>query len=82
MPYIPQKDRQRASVVPATAGELNYAVTTLALEYVERNGKSYQTFADIISSLEGAKAEFYRRVVAPYEDGKCATNGDVYEEVR
>jgi hypothetical protein len=28
--------------------------------------------------LTDAAAEFYRRVVAPYEDAKRAENGDVY----
>jgi len=41
-------------------------------------GPSYQTINDIIGALEGAKMEFYRRVVVPYEDKKIKDNGDVY----
>ena len=41
-------------------------------------GNSYATINDIIGALEGAKMEFYRRVVAPYEDEKIKENGDVY----
>jgi hypothetical protein len=33
---------------------------------------------DVVGALEGAKAEFQRIVVAPYEDKKMAENGDVY----
>jgi hypothetical protein len=29
------------------------------------------------AALECAKLEFYRRIVVPYEDGRCAANGDV-----
>jgi hypothetical protein len=79
MPYIKQEDRPRVDLGNmAVAGELNYTLTKAALRYVEQHGKSYQTFNDIIGALEGAKAEFYRRVVAPYEDEKIKQNGDVY----
>jgi len=33
---------------------------------------------DIEGTLHSVLLEFYRRVVAPYEDEKCKTNGDVY----
>ena len=39
---------------------------------------TYQTMNDIIGALEGAKLEFYRRVVVPYENDKIEQNGDVY----
>ena len=29
-------------------------------------------------ALEGAKLEFYRRIVAPYEELKIKENGEVY----
>lgn len=79
MPYIKQKDRTRAAHSPETAGELNFQITQAIQDYVHRNGKSYQTINDVVGALEGAKAEFQRRVVAPYEDTKIATNGDVYD---
>jgi len=81
VPYIKQRDRERAEPVLAvcnTAGELNFAFTKLAIEYVGRHGLSYQTCNDIVGALDGAKAEFQRRVVAPYEDKKIIENGDVY----
>jgi uncharacterized protein DUF6899 len=60
------------------AGDVNYAMTRLALEFVRRHGKSYQTLNAVMGIFECAKAEMYRRLVAPYEEGKCYANGDVY----
>lgn len=82
MPYI--KGGRRVHVCPAvpddveTAGELNYQFTMLVRAYVAARGLSYQTINDVVGALEGAKAEFQRRVVAPYEDTKIKENGDVY----
>lgn len=87
MPYIKKDDRQKfygpgmlsLEMDAATnAGELNYAVTQLIMAYFELNGRRYQQINDIIGALEGAKMEFYRRVVAPYEQEKMKENGDVY----
>jgi hypothetical protein len=80
MPYIKEKERTRASHSPETAGELNFQLTQVIQDYVHRNGLTYQTLNDVIGALEGAKAEFQRRVIAPYEDTKIATNGDVYDQ--
>lgn len=83
MPYITPDDRQRLKEgsLPATAGELNYAFTVAALDYMKAKGTSYQTFNDIVGALEGAKLELYRRMVAGYEDQKMFRNGDVYTEL-
>lgn len=81
MPYISKDDRQRAPdprYAPQTPGELNYAITLLIIEYLQRKGKSYTFINDCLGALEGAKLEFYRRVVVPYENAKMAENGDVY----
>jgi len=82
MPYIPRGRRSDIAVTsdnePENAGELNYRFTMDIKWYVENHGASYQTFNDILGALEGAKLEFYRRVVAPYEDKKIIENGDVY----
>ena len=75
MPYIPQDRRGR---LPETAGELNYAFTWVINQYLGLKGDSYQTLNDIIGALEGAKLEFYRRVVVPYEEIKMQENGDVF----
>lgn len=78
MPYIKQVDRVLASQTPKTPGDLNYAFTTLIKTYMENNKLSYQTINDIVGALEGAKLEFYRRIVINYENTKLAQNGDVY----
>lgn len=79
MPYIKEEDREHIANGgrPRTAGELNYLLTLCTLDYVEDNGKSYQTYNDILGALEGCKLEMYRRRVAPYEDLKIKENGDV-----
>lgn len=58
-------------------GELNYCITVLVHEYLKAHGQSYRTMNDCIGVLDAAKAEFYRRVVAPYEDIKIEQNGDI-----
>ena len=79
MPYIVKSHRARFNSradVPRTAGELNYVITKTIMEYYYNGG--YQEINDVLGALEGAKLEFYRRVVAPYEDTKIEENGDVY----
>ena len=81
MPYIKQKNREsllRYPLASADAGELNYSITKLIDGYVSLYGLKYETLNAIVGVLECAKAEFYRRVVAPYEDLKIQENGDVY----
>lgn len=85
MPYIDRIKRQGLTPVtpdPATnAGELNFQVTCLIQDYVKNHGLKYETLNAVVGALESAKAEFQRRVVAPYEDEKRGLNGDVYEDV-
>lgn len=81
MPYITQGRRaelDRGFDEPRTAGELNYVLTREIRNYWGRSVKNYQIINDIIGALEGAKAEFQRRIVVPYEDIKILENGDVY----
>lgn len=85
MPYITRQRRDQLQEDaaanhgewnPLTAGELNYVFTMLAKAYFQRN-HNYQGINDVIGALEGAKLEFYRRAVAPYEDVKIEQNGDL-----
>jgi hypothetical protein len=83
MPYIKQDDRRVIDIVldvpvMSNAGELNYVLTKVVKDYLEQFGISYQTMNDIVGALDGAKVEFQRRIVAPYEDKKIKQNGDVY----
>ena len=81
MPYIPFSDRQEVYAygdrVPETAGELNYQITMLLKAYMDSNGTNYKNMNDVMGALVGAQSEFYRRIVAPYEDTKIQENGDV-----
>jgi hypothetical protein len=83
MPYIKQNDRVGARFTPVIAGELNFAITTLVHEWLDRqvslhDGKlGYDFLNTAIGALECAKLELYRRVAAPYEDRKVIENGDV-----
>lgn len=84
MPYI-KKDRREDMrwglthlPVAVSEGDLNYIFTQAVLGYLKAHGESYATFNAVVGALESAKLEFYRRVVAPYEDTKIAENGDVY----
>ena len=83
MPYIPENDRWDLRPVSSSralsGGELNYQITMLIVQYLKTNGTSYATCNDVMGALTGAQAEFYRRVVAPYEDEKITDNGDVYD---
>ncbi len=78
MPYIPRVDRHQAQICPVTAGQLNYAITSLIVGYLRRKGTSYQTINDIVGALVASKDEFTRRVITPYEDDRIRTNSDVY----
>lgn len=85
MPYIENSDKEKfepelVKVAESieTAGEMNYVITMLVRNYIERKGLCYQTLNDAIGALEGCKFELYRRVLAPYEDRKIEENGDVY----
>ncbi len=88
MPYILPEDRLKlkpvadaiADAIDATtsAGDLNYLMSLMAKAYVDAKGLRYEHLNAVVGALDSCKAEFQRRVVAPYEDTKIAENGDVY----
>jgi len=80
MPYI-KVGRRAALAADAKIegpGELNYLLTNLLKRYWVNSAQNYQVLNDIVGALEGAKAEFQRRIVVPYEIEKKEENGDVY----
>jgi hypothetical protein len=87
MPYIKQERRNQIDVgytplwgsQPNTAGELNYLITTILIDYYSNKEGGYAAINDVLGALEGAKLEFYRRIAVPYEDQKIKENGDVYK---
>jgi hypothetical protein len=88
MPYILPEDRLKLkpatdAIVAAvdastTAGDLNYMISLMVKAYVDAKGLRYEHLNAVVGALDSCKAEFQRRVVAPYEDSKIAENGDVY----
>lgn len=86
MPYIKQTERDplQHSILPElghavdSAGELNYVFSIIIKGYMDEFGLNYSNINDVLGALEGAKLEFYRRIVVPYEEKKRAENGDVY----
>jgi hypothetical protein len=72
-------DEALRSVPPRNPGQLNYCLTRLCIEYAGSD-PNYERLNAIIGALEACKLEFYRRMVAPYEDAKVQQNGDVYPQ--
>jgi hypothetical protein len=56
-------------------GELNYIIFRLAKLLCEP--MDYARINTIIGAIESSKVEFQRRIVAPYENEKIQTNGDI-----
>lgn len=62
------------------AGELNYVFYRLAILLCNesyRGKRNYARMAVVSSSLSEAQTEFRRRVMAPYEDEKILSDGDI-----
>ncbi len=91
MPYIKQERRRDITDYPSqnsvivktrnidSAGELNFAITSVIADYIAGHGeRSYAIINEVIGVLECAKLELYRRIASPYEDEKIKENGDVY----
>lgn len=87
MPYIPQCQRpelERKALglgkCCKTGGELNFAITKIIQGYItsQVSNPNYEMLSSMLGHLEAVKLEFYRRVIAPYEQKKKAANGDVY----
>lgn len=87
MPYIKMEDREKYEEVlkelinilkglpvERIDGELNYVITRMLKEAYPLR---YFNLNRAMGVLECAKLEFYRRVVAPYEDVKIRESGDV-----
>jgi hypothetical protein len=78
MPYISQTKRERAKYAPADAGELNFALSCVLIDYAARKGPSYQTYNDILGAVDGCLTEFKTRVLGPFEKQAIERNGDIY----
>ena len=88
MPYILPDDRRKLKTATdavtaaidetTTAGDLNFMISLMAKAYIDAKGLRYEHLNAVVGALDSCKAEFQRRVVAPYEDKKISENGDVY----
>lgn len=62
-------------------GELNYIIFRLAKMLCDQEmwggERRYARMNAIIGAIESAKAEFQRRIIAPYENEKMDENGDI-----
>lgn len=88
MPYIAPEDRvsfdkklepllEWIRNIKIPSGHLNYVITKTVLTYLGER-PNYELFNSALGVLDAVSRELYRRKVAPYEDLKIATNGDVY----
>lgn len=93
MPYIKQKVRDQIDPILSNFikqlrtdvnldypelehdGAVNYIITKLLKELYPRG--SYYFLNRALGVLTAVQLEYYRRVVAPYEDKKIKENGDV-----
>ena len=83
MPYIDWERRQKlltnlTNCHMRSPRELNYVITKIIQHYMFANEETYKQYNEIIGVLECVKMELYRRKIAPYEDEKIETNGDVW----
>ncbi|MGD8566376.1 MAG: hypothetical protein PVF96_08520 [Candidatus Bathyarchaeota archaeon] len=87
MPYIKPENREKYGVVleelvtimksvplEQLDGELNFIITRILKEVYPLR---YFHLNRAMGVLESVKQEFYRRVVAPYENEKITESGDV-----
>lgn len=86
MPYITQEFRSgKESLIQILGqeikneGDLNYVITRLVLRYIKHRGLSYKVLNAVAGVFQCAAAEFYRRIVAPYENRKIEENTDIPE---
>lgn len=87
MPYIKQDDRvhfedainlavNRLQQRDFNPGHLNFVLSQIVWKMLGKND-DYRQLSAIGGVLSDMRDEYFRRVMAPYEDGKIATNGDL-----
>ena len=60
-------------------GDLQYMIAEAVQRFLEIKGLRYARCEEIMGAIDGASKEFYRVVVAPYEDKKMRAHGPVYD---
>lgn len=87
MPYVkpvPNREAIDPHIQPLSenindVGDLNYAMTRLALRFILAKGLNYEQINATMGVFLAAVLEMYRRVGVPYEKLKIFQNGDVPE---
>jgi len=87
MPYIKQEyrevveeplsdlfDKVMCTPTQDRPGVITYCIYKL---FMDMNTNHFVAFAILLGILDSVGKEFYRQVVAPYEDEKIQQNGDV-----
>ena len=91
MPYLLEKDKRSIDAqggediydkfssmsAQEVAGSINYLNFKIIKSWIKKNGKKYWVFALFVGTLVCCVLEVYRRLVAPYEDEKIESSGDV-----
>jgi len=91
MPYLLDKDKKKVierggedlenyySSLSAQdfAGHLNFLNFFLVKKWIKKNGQKYWIFSLFVGTLVCCVLEIYRRLVAPYEEEKIKSSGDV-----
>jgi len=75
------QDKQSLSFFEFIKEDTEALVVDIAIEieaFVFASHDTSDKTLAVLGALEGAKTEFIRRVITPYENKKCAENGDVY----
>lgn len=82
MPYVSDERKKQLLTYEAgelTPGDLNYAISMTAIEYLKTKPKiSYALLNEVWGAMTLAAEEFKRRMIDPYEDKKIGENGDIY----
>jgi hypothetical protein len=90
MPHVTPEQRELLDRggMAVSIGELTYQITAVCNEWLrpinpEERGfeRGFSDYATIITALECAKLEFYRLIVAPYEDKAVERNGSAYDSL-
>ena len=82
MPYLQDPTHRDRLILgedlPQNGGDLNFMICDLVESFLYRKGLTYANINECAGAIECAKLEIYRRIAAPYENGKATQNGDVF----
>jgi hypothetical protein len=86
VPYIKYDQRKHLTTIADLGaveahnqtGRLNFLISRICHQYIRNHAVAgYDEFNEVLGVLDSVSKEFYRSVVAPYEDTKRKENGPV-----